>query len=323
VKETRFISPLAERFNEFLNVKLALGYKYESGVNLLKRLDKLCAEFPDGCHSFSKGIVLAWIEKRPMETSTTQQKRIKIAEEFASFLIRCGDSAYVLPPHKNNHQRSFVPYVFTHEQIEKFFNTVDIQSPHRAYPICNTMYSVLFRILYCCGLRISEALNLQYEDIDLVQGVLLVKKSKFFKDRLVPMSALLQAVVEKYIPTAKLHYPENRHLFPSRFSNESIVARVVYSYFRKMLWQSGISHGGKGRGPRLHDFRHTFSVHALQKWIAEGIDVYTALPVLSTYLGHENIRTTQQYLRLTAEVYPEILAVAEAFSGEIIPEVAQ
>jgi integrase len=318
-----FISSLTERFNEFRNVKLALGYKYESKTNILKGLDKFCAEFPIGSAGLSKDIVLAWIEKRPMETAATQQIRIRMAQEFAMFLVKCGDSAYVLPPQKSSCQDSFVPYVFTHKQIEDFFNTVDFQPPHRAYPICNTMYSVLFRILYCCGLRISEALNLQYKDVDLSQGILVVKKSKFSKDRLVPISASLQTVVEKYIPTAKLHYPKNEHLFPSRFSEESIVARVVYSYFRKMLWKSGIPHGGKGKGPRLHDFRHTFSVHALQKWIAEGIDVYTALPVLSTYMGHEHIRITGRYLRLTAEVYPEILAATEAFSGEIIPEVTQ
>lgn len=323
MKNITFISPLAERFSEFLSGKLALGYKYEAGTNLLKRLDKFCAEFPGGCGTLSKDIVLTWIEKHPMESAATQQKRIKAVRDFASFLIKCGDDAYLLPPHKNGYRESFTPYVFTSEQIEGFFDTVDIQPPHRAHPICNMMYSVLFRILYCCGLRISEALSLQYEDVDLSRGVLIVKKSKFDKDRLVPMSASLQTIVEQYIQIVKSQHPENNHLFPSRFSDKPIVTRCAYSYFRKMLWQSGIPHGGKGKGPRLHDFRHTFSVHALQKWVADGIDVYTALPILSTYLGHEHIKVTQKYLRLTAEMYPEVLAITEAYSGEIIPEVAQ
>ena len=318
-----FISPLAERFDDFLNVKLALGYKYEAGINRLKQLDKFCAAFSSGCASLSKDIVLAWIEKRPMEAPATQQKRIKMAREFALFLEKCGESAYILPPQRINYQESFIPHIFSHGEIERFFNTVDIQPPHKAYPICNTMYSVLFRLLYCCGLRISEALSLRYEDIDLVQGVLTVKKSKFSKDRLVPMSDSLQSIVERYTPMAKRYCLNNNHLFPSRFSDKPICASVAYSYFRKMLWKSGIPHGGRGKGPRLHDFRHTFSVHALQKWTSNGIDVYAALPILSTYLGHERMRATQQYLRLTAEVYPEILTSTEMFSGETIPEVTQ
>jgi integrase len=312
---------LANHLTEFLEVKYALGYKYQNGTSQIKQLDKLCAENYAGCMELTKDIVSAWIEKRPNESAATQNRRIRLARELGLFLAKCGKNPYILPQYKIIDDNSFVPYVFSHEEVERFFNTIDSQPPHVAYPICNIMYSVLFRILYCCGLRISEALSLKYGDIDLERSVLIVKKSKFSKDRLVPMSASLQAAVEQYIPKVKQHYPINEHIFPSRFSEESIRARVVYSYFRKILWESGIPHGGKGKGPRLHDFRHTFSVHALQKWVDDKVDVYTALPILSTYLGHENIRTTGLYLRLTAEVYPDILAITEAFSGEIIPEV--
>jgi len=95
--------------------------------------------------------------------------------------------------------------------------------------------------------------------------------------------------------------------------------REVYHVFREVLWEAGISHGGKGNGPRLHDFRHTFAVHCLQKWVASGAELTTAIPRLSAYLGHEGFASTEQYLRMTAEVYPEISELMQRQFGYIIP----
>ena len=91
--------------------------------------------------------------------------------------------------------------------------------------------------------------------------------------------------------------------------------------YRSYLFQAGISHGGKGKGPRLHDLRHTFAVHALQKWIADGSDLLAKLPALSVYMGHRNTQSTAKYLRLTAEVYPELLEKIENYSAHVIPGV--
>ena len=78
---------------------------------------------------------------------------------------------------------------------------------------------------------------------------------------------------------------------------------------------------GQGYGPRVHDLRHVFAVHCLKRWVVEGVDLTAALPYLSTYLGHTGLKGTQRYLRLTAELYPEIVSTVEAKFGEIIPEV--
>lgn len=78
------------------------------------------------------------------------------------------------------------------------------------------------------------------------------------------------------------------------------------------LYHAGISHGGKGHGPRIHDIRHTFAVHCLQRWVDENIDLETVLPYLSTYMGHVGIQSTQEYLHLTSELFPQI---TRAFEG--------
>jgi len=95
----------------------------------------------------------------------------------------------------------------------------------------------------------------------------------------------------------------------------------IYHYFRRILWDAGISHGGRGKGPRLHDFRHTYAVHCLRNWTREGKDLTVALPDLSAYMGHAGARSTQYYLRLTAELYPDIIARLDDAYGWMIPEV--
>jgi integrase len=95
--------------------------------------------------------------------------------------------------------------------------------------------------------------------------------------------------------------------------------RTVYGLFRKLLLECGIAHAGRGKGPRIHDFRHTFAVHTLLRWYRDGEDLDAKLPLLATYLGHQNLLGTQRYLHLTAELFPEITARVEAAFGEVIP----
>ena len=85
---------------------------------------------------------------------------------------------------------------------------------------------------------------------------------------------------------------------------------------------AGIPHGGRGKGPRLHDLRHTFAVHMLNMWAVQGRDLYVALPILSVYLGHTSLKSTEQYLRLVPEAYAQITLAFEAGFGDVFPEVA-
>ena len=101
-----------------------------------------------------------------------------------------------------------------------------------------------------------------------------------------------------------------------------IAASTVYKAFRTLLWQAGISHQGKGIGPRLHDLRHTFCVHTLANQVSNNVDLYVSLPILSTYIGHNSIQATQRYVRLTEEVYPELIEKISQKCAYVIPEVS-
>lgn len=91
--------------------------------------------------------------------------------------------------------------------------------------------------------------------------------------------------------------------------------------FRKFLFQAGISYGGRGKGPRIYDFRHTFAVNCLKNLVQRGADMNTYYPILKTYMGHSFFKYTEYYLRLTKNMYPDIGEKLNATLGSVIPEV--
>lgn len=98
-------------------------------------------------------------------------------------------------------------------------------------------------------------------------------------------------------------------------------AGSVYCWFRKVLANCGIQHIGKHQGPRVHDLRHTFAVHSLMKMAKSGHDLYYTLPILSTYMGHKSIGATERYVRLTAEMYPELLDDERKLCSYVFPKI--
>jgi len=167
-------------------------------------------------------------------------------------------------------------------------------------------------------LRISEALNLRLQDVDLDTGVLTVIEGKFNKDRFVPLSPENHHRCRGYVKDVHLFSDGNADFFLAP-NGQAITKGNVYKNFRRFLWQARISHGGWGKGPRLHDIRHTFAVHCLGQGLLQGKDLAAYLPILKTYLGHNAFRDTAQYLRLTADLSPDITAKVEQVFGQVIP----
>jgi integrase/recombinase XerD len=155
--------------------------------------------------------------------------------------------------------------------------------------------------------------------MDLNDQTVLIKESKFNKDRLIPISPDLWLILIKY----HSHFNQDCCVEEYFFRNKcgaKLTPRWIYEVFRKSLWAAGISHGGRGKGPRVHDFRHSFCVHTLAKQINQKVDLYVALPILSIFLGHDSIAETQNYLRLTAEFYPEMINRVSKKCAYVIPE---
>lgn len=300
--------------------KQALGFSYDTKAEIFYKFDQFCTTYGHIGPELDKTLVEAWNEKRSHEAPATQKGRISVVRQLALYMVRMDLPAYVTPTHIYPDGPRYVPYIFSNAELSAIFRQIDNCTYCSAVPYREWVMPLLFRLLYGCGLRLSEALCLCLSDIDLETGILTIRDAKFHKDRLIPIT---EDLLHRFRDYAKLaHQNSNPHaaFFVGR-PGHPLTGGNVYKNFRRFLWQAGISHGGWGKGPRVHDFRHTFSVHCLRKWVREGKDLGAYLPILKTYLGHYSFSDTAYYLRLTAELYPDITAQMEQAFGHILPEV--
>ena len=302
--EKAFVGEFKKILDDFIKQKRNLGYKYNVIQKNLQRFSKYTLNYNIENKSLSKELVLGWTTRRQNESVKTWGHRASDLRQFALYLQSQGYDAFIPPKNYKVIRPEYIPYIFTHEEISHFFQAVDSIKP-RSKSSKHLAYSVLFRLLYCCGLRISESLHLKILDVNFDNGVLFIRGSKFSKDRLVPMSSPLTDMFAKYHALINTNKQPEDYFFRNQ-NGTHLKSQWIYNVYRKLLWKAGISHGGKGKGPRLHDFRHTFCVHTLVKQVKEEVDLYIALPILSVYIGHNSVSATQRYVRLTVEVYPRL-----------------
>jgi len=315
-KPPQFFGPFATHLYAFIAHKQALGYKYYTVAENLTMFDAFSISIGANGDVLSKVIVDKWIEKNPAEKPQTQSGRISAIREFGKYLDSIGVSAYTPPPKTGARVQRYIPYIFTHSEIQRLFAAADNQRIIQQYPQSHLIAPAIIRLLYGTGIRISEALALQTADVNFNTGVIKIIDSKFGKDRLIPLSSSLANYLTDYAQKVK---PTNI-FFPNRKGGKLTVIGM-YAMFRRVLWESGISHGGRGNGPRLHDLRHTFSAHSIAQMVKQEVDLYVALPILAAYLGHEKLSTTNQYVRLTAEAFPEIISAVEEKCGFVFPKI--
>lgn len=314
-----FNSTLSELITGYIEEKRAIGYKFIKGSSHLKQFDTFVAKVHFMEKKLPKELILLWTQKRPNETDRNRNERISIVRGFASYMVRLGYEAYIFPAAAVTIDRySYVPYIFSKEELKRIFTICDSYPVSNVSPNRHLILPLLFRMLYGCGLRISEALKLKLDDVDLKQGTLFIRDAKLGKERIVPMAQSLTDHCRLYAANVHKYESCNTFFFPSPFGG-GYEESTIYKLFRNVLWKAGISHSGKG--PRLHDIRHSFSVHCLKKWVLNKADITNLLPYLSAYLGHVDLRGTQHYLRLTADLYPEITTSVEQNFSFLIPEV--
>lgn len=314
-----FVGEFKNLLRDFIEHKRALGYKYTSISESLRRFSSFTLKYKVKNKVLSKEIVLDWTAKKKSESVKTWEHRASDLRQFALYLKDLGYEVYI-PEKKHKVRRSdYIPYIFTIEEIHKFFYACDHIQPNR---VSNKHYvlPVLFRLLYCCGLRVSEAISLKVGNFDLDSGTVMIRESKFNKDRLIPMAESLTGILRAYRANVVTVTGPQDYFFINK-DRSKLTRGDIYKRFREILWKAGISHGGKGRGPRLHDLRHNFCIYTLNKMVNKGIDLYCALPILSTYLGHSSVSATQRYVRLTTEVYPELVEKVSKSCAYVFPEV--
>jgi len=315
-----YYSIYGAHFEQFTILKRSLGYKYEEVEYVLGMFDKVALKREETSIGISRELSDEWCIKRPNESPKTWYSRIQMIRDFSSFLCASGYASHL--PKLPKIRCTYTPYIFTKEQITSIFAASDQLKPSKRN-LNSAVYIVpaLMRLLYSTGVRISEAMSLCLDDMNLKEKYIILRQSKNGQDRIVPLSASMAIVCSEYMKIRDrlpLRKPTNRlFVLPD---GTSFTIGSAYKSFRRILYNAGIPHAGKGLGPRMHDLRHTFSVHALASMAEAGLDLYYSLPVLSTYLGHKTIQSTDKYVRLTAEMYPSVIAKVNEACPHLFPE---
>ena len=318
---TDFSGPLGDLCADFVRLKRASGLIYGTESGILKRFDAISSKFSLPDKTLTKELALTWCQKRIHESTKTHSARVLVVKHFAIYMAQMGYDAYLpaLMAKYSFGKLRFRAHIFTDTELQRIFHGIDTLQPNGYTPHRHIVMPVMFRLFYGCGLRLSEAVNLKRRDVDLEQGVLTIRDSKFGKSRLVPMDENLTAICKEYSQRIFVFYPTNEYFFPSPKGNQ-YNKKTIGAIFRKAYQDAGYSHGGRSKGARIHDFRHTFAVRCLKKWVLSGRDLTSALPALSAYLGHADLRGTQFYLQLTADLYPYITKRFEQSFGCVIPD---
>lgn len=316
----KFESIYRTHIKNYLEFKRNLGFKLRDAEYVYIQFDRLVLQRMEQSVGITKELSDAWCAKLPNESNGTRYDRIGKLSLFARYLCNIGYPSYI--PEVPKFKSSFIPYIFTKEEIDSIIQASDRYCAERTkIDSYSLVMPTLLRLLYGTGLRIGEAIALLDKDVNIQDKQIIVRQSKNGTERIVPLSESVNAACQEYQTRRRksIITKSDNILFFTRDNGSNCSSTSIYQMFRKILREAGISHRGKGLGPRLHDLRHTFACHSLAQMTRAGLDLYCAMPLLSTYLGHRTIESTEKYVRLTAEIYPELLNDIEGISSYVFP----
>jgi integrase/recombinase XerD len=307
---------------QLIDFKRSLGFKYVTEEIIYSLFDRLTIEAGETKVGISKELSDKWCIRKNNESESYWLHRSACLAGLSSYLCKIGIRSYI--PQLPKRKSTFVPYVFSKNEMEAVFAAADSLRAQRK--MMNSMIFImpaLVRLLYGSGLRIGEALALRNRDVNLTDNFIVVSDSKNGKERMIPLSESLSAVCREYV-----HYRNALPLIKSEKSRffislngSSCSPDAVYSRFQDILKIAGIPFSGNHLGPRVHDLRHTFAVTSLAQMSESGIDMYSTLPILSTFLGHQSLSATDTYVRLTAEMYPGLIKDIDMVCLNLFPEI--
>jgi integrase/recombinase XerD len=321
---TCFSGPLASEFADFATTLEASATANKSTITLLRAIDRVTEECAPPSGTVDEAVARAWLAPCESRGPNTLLSRYYLLRRFCRFVAKRRPDTFIPGESLRPRRRPAAPpYIYSREEIRQLLDSAlslrDWKRSHRHCPIRSKTIHAIILLLATSGLRISEALHLTLQDVDLEQGVLSIHQSKFRKSRLVPLSAGTADVLRQYheLRVAVASTGPDEDFFVSGRGKAYSIS-TVRSLFRDIAVEVGLREP-KGRGPSLHDLRSTFAVTRLLQWYRNGDNVMARLPLLSTYLGHARVSDTEVYLRITTALLEEANARFYAFARSLLP----
>ncbi|MDP2621813.1 MAG: tyrosine-type recombinase/integrase [Hyphomicrobiales bacterium] len=307
------MSAIRDALVQYVAVRRALGTKLqEPALTLDHFVDFLERE---GAEFITTERALRWAMEPQLVQRATWTRRLTMVRGFAAWLSAV-DARTEVPPRRllDARRRRKAPHIYSDQEIERLMlEASGLSSPTGLRALT---YSTLIGLLAATGLRPGEALALDRSDVDLANGILSIRQTKFGKSRFVPVEDSTRVALERYAQ-------QRDRLWSRRLSEAFLICErgmrlaggTARRTFAKMSCTIGLRTKAQrrriGRGPRLQDFRHSFATARLVAWYRAGLDVSRELPKLATYLGHVDVGLTYWYI----EAVPELLQLAAEYLG--------
>ena len=297
---------LREMAQEYIDLRRALGYKLVDAESLLKDFASFMER--ENAPYITAKLALLWAMERKNVLPSQWSARLSVIRRFAQHM-KAIDSENEIPPYgllpHKYHRRN--PHIYNEKEVLRLLQACKSFTSGNGLRR-HTFYTV-FGLLAVTGMRISEVTALSREDVDLAQGIITIRLTKFRKSRLIPLHKSTLRVLREYALRRDQIYPA---VIISNFflsdQGTCLTDFAVRCAFIRLSHRIGFRKPTDSLGPRIHDFRHSFAVKTIIKWYREGVNVENYIPLLSTYLGHTKPSDTYWYLSSV----PELIGLAAA-----------
>ena len=320
----KFRSVLSAEMNEYLELLRVAGRYTAQIESSLKSLDCYLVEHNQENKILATNLITGWLAEKSVK-NITKAGILSNVKGFARYLSSFGIKWEI--PEYPIVENDYIPYIFSYEEFARIVIAADnfgygvIRRPIRATKV----FPVLLRVLYSCGLRLGEGLRLEWENIDLENGIITIREAKNMKQRIVPMDRTLTDLLEQYKRKVEHEGICTRYLFESNYApHKPFKNNSFYDWFIRILKAAGISyskHNRLERGPSPHCLRHTFVLHSFLKSEKDGIKYENASSFLAAYLGHDSPKQTDKYLKASHTVYTASHERMDNYIGNVFPKI--
>lgn len=300
------MTPLKQSAADYLALRRALGFK-------LRATEDALIEFTDfldqrGATTIMAAAAVEWAMSKPSTRPGFSADRLRRIRGFTRHHLLSDPATEVtptnlLPSHRHRRQ----PYLYSDDEIARLM-TCALKLPPVA-SLRGATYHCLLGLLSVSGIRLGEAIRLEVGDVDLDQGLLTIRQTKFGKSRLVPIVDSTRSALAEYRAQRDRFA---KRLAPPQFfvsgRQTALDPGHIHRTFYQLLDQAQVHARAGVPRPRLHDLRHRFAIQALLRWYRSGQDVERQLPTLSSFLGHVRIEHTYWYLSACPELMGHALA---------------
>jgi len=317
-----FLSRLAPIFSRYVDLKRALGRRFDIPARTLQSLDRFLQEHSAQYPDLNAAAFEAWCHTHEYVSSGVRRVRMLEVAAFCLYRRRTEPQCFVPDPSSfpAYHQR-VKPYIFSEAEVAKLLRAASGLPRYPASPLRPEVIRLAIALLFTTGIRRGELLGLTLGDYNRRELTLHIRETKFYKSRLLPinnsiaeeMEKCLRARTQRKLPVS----PDTALIWNAAWGGGAYSGIGLRHALQPLLQECGIV-TPKGRMPRIHDFRHSFAVNTLLRWYDAGADVGAKLPLLATYLGHGSAVSTHYYLHF---IEPLRTAASERFAnhyGELV-----